>query len=139
MRASFPVALLSGAFFSSLFSSLASINDGKLSVPLSTYLNSFSPPRPMIRNQAYSGQNNSHLFQFVTIYITALLKMVRAIFKDLVIASAGSFPDGITIERAKSWTEMRKGLFVSDMDDSVTHLLCTDEEFKAKKRINRST
>lgn len=36
------------------------------------------------------------------------------------------------------WIKQRKGQFVKDMDQSVTHLLCTDEQYKARKKIKRS-
>ncbi|KAG7129399.1 hypothetical protein HYQ45_011423 [Verticillium longisporum] len=35
------------------------------------------------------------------------------------------------------WIKQRKGQFVKDMDQSVTHLLCTDEQYKARKKIKR--
>ncbi|KZL66115.1 anthranilate synthase component II [Colletotrichum tofieldiae] len=66
--------------------------------------------------------------------------MVRAIFKNLVIAAAGAFPDDCPSEQAaKDWAKLRQGRFSTDLDDSVTHLICTDEEFKDKQRNRRST
>ncbi|KAK1998266.1 hypothetical protein LX36DRAFT_719135 [Colletotrichum falcatum] len=64
--------------------------------------------------------------------------MVRGIFKDLVIAAAGGFPGDCPNEQAAmEWTKLRKGRFSSDLDDSVTHLVCTDEEFKDRKKNGR--
>ncbi|OHW93554.1 brct domain-containing protein [Colletotrichum incanum] len=64
--------------------------------------------------------------------------MVRAIFKNLVIAAAGAFPDDCPSEQtAKEWAKLRQGRFSSDLDDSVTHLICTDEEFKDKQKNRR--
>lgn len=63
--------------------------------------------------------------------------MVKAIFKDYVIATAG--PNEHSPEKLKSWTELRKGRFSLDMDESVTHLLCTDDQFKARNKNQRST
>nr|XP_036575361.1 brct domain-containing protein [Colletotrichum truncatum]KAF6781919.1 brct domain-containing protein [Colletotrichum truncatum] len=56
--------------------------------------------------------------------------MVKAIFKNLVLAAAG--PNEHKIEDLKSWTELRKGRFSLDMDETVTHLLCTNDQFKAR-------
>ncbi|OHE96082.1 hypothetical protein CORC01_08619 [Colletotrichum orchidophilum] len=59
--------------------------------------------------------------------------MVRAVFKNMIIAAAGAFPSDCPSEHAaKEWTEQRGGRFSSDLDDSVTHLICTDEDFKIK-------
>ncbi|KAK2029900.1 hypothetical protein LX32DRAFT_718009 [Colletotrichum zoysiae] len=64
--------------------------------------------------------------------------MVRGIFKNLVIAAAGNFPDDCPNEQAAmEWTKLRKGRFSSDLDDSVTHLVCTDEDFKDRKKNRR--
>ncbi|KAF9877363.1 hypothetical protein CkaCkLH20_05063 [Colletotrichum karsti] len=61
--------------------------------------------------------------------------MVKAIFKDLVIAAAG--PNEHKIEDLKSWAALRKGRFTEKMDGDVTHLLCTDEQFKNRKKNER--
>lgn len=63
--------------------------------------------------------------------------MVAGIFKDRVLAAAGENEHGVA--ELQSWTQMRKGRFSLDMDDSVTHLLCTDEQFKNSNRNKRST
>ncbi|KAK1971896.1 hypothetical protein LY78DRAFT_699021 [Colletotrichum sublineola] len=64
--------------------------------------------------------------------------MVKGIFKDLVIAAAGDFPDDCPNEQAaKEWTKLRKGRFSSHLDDSVTHLVCTDKDFKDRKKNRR--
>lgn len=66
------------------------------------------------------------------------MSRVPAIFKDLVIATAGPMPDQFTEEKLKQWTEMRKGRFSKDWDDSITHLLCTTEQFKSRRKNPRS-
>ena len=58
--------------------------------------------------------------------------MPRQIFKRCVIASAGALPGQYTIQNLKHWTKIRKGQFVDSFDETVTHLLCTQEQFKAK-------
>ncbi|GJC95695.1 Brct domain-containing protein [Colletotrichum higginsianum IMI 349063] len=64
--------------------------------------------------------------------------MVRAIFRNLVIAAAGEFPSDCPSEQAaKEWAKLRQGRFSSDLDDSVTHLICTNEEFKNKRKNHR--
>ncbi|KAK2009848.1 IGPS-domain-containing protein [Colletotrichum eremochloae] len=76
----------------------------------------------------------------LTTHTASQPKMVKGIFKDLVIAAAGDFPDDFPNEQAaKEWTKLRKGRFSSDLDDSVTHLVCTDKDFKDRKKNRRST
>ncbi|KAG5976796.1 hypothetical protein E4U55_007240 [Claviceps digitariae] len=53
-------------------------------------------------------------------------------FKHMVIATAGPPPEGLTVDKLKHWTEIRKGRFTQDFDDSVTHLLCTREQFRQR-------
>ena len=53
--------------------------------------------------------------------------MVRAIFKNLVLAAAGPLPGQFTDENLIKWTELRKGTFSCELDERVTHLLCTEE------------
>ncbi|KAK1848722.1 brct domain-containing protein [Colletotrichum chrysophilum] len=61
--------------------------------------------------------------------------MVAGIFKDRVLAAAGK--NEHEVEKLQTWTQMRKGRFSLDMDDSVTHLLCTDEQLKNRNRNKR--
>ncbi|CRK21575.1 hypothetical protein BN1723_002719, partial [Verticillium longisporum] len=61
--------------------------------------------------------------------------MAPAIFKNMVLATAGPLPGQFTEENLAMWIKQRKGQFVKDMDQSVTHLLCTDEQYKARKKI----
>ncbi|ROT42841.1 hypothetical protein SODALDRAFT_392255 [Sodiomyces alkalinus F11] len=63
--------------------------------------------------------------------------MVRGIFKNLVIATAAPMPDQFTDENLNSWITQRKGRFTKDLDDSVTHLLCTTEQYKSRNKIPR--
>ncbi|PNH42830.1 hypothetical protein VD0004_g4518 [Verticillium dahliae] len=63
--------------------------------------------------------------------------MAPAIFKNMVLATAGPLPGQFTEENLAMWIKQRKGQFVKDMDQSVTHLLCTDEQYKARKKIKR--
>ncbi|KAG6038765.1 hypothetical protein E4U41_003721 [Claviceps citrina] len=53
-------------------------------------------------------------------------------FKHMVIAVAGPPPDGLTLDKLKHWTEIRKGRFSHDLDEDVTHLLCTREQFRQR-------
>ncbi|KAM0601238.1 hypothetical protein ACHAPN_000237 [Verticillium nonalfalfae] len=63
--------------------------------------------------------------------------MAPAIFKNMVLATAGPLPGQFTEENLATWIKQRKGQFVKDMDQSITHLLCTDEQYKARKKIKR--
>lgn len=58
--------------------------------------------------------------------------MVRQIFKGRVLAAAGPLPGQLTVDNLKRWTALRKGHFSEDLDDTVTHLLCTRDQFKKK-------
>ncbi|KAG5937492.1 hypothetical protein E4U53_008183, partial [Claviceps sorghi] len=53
-------------------------------------------------------------------------------FKHMVIAIAGPPPEGLTVDKVKHWTEIRKGRFALDFDEDVTHLLCTREQFRRR-------
>ncbi|EEY20572.1 predicted protein [Verticillium alfalfae VaMs.102] len=63
--------------------------------------------------------------------------MAPAIFKNMVLATAGPLPGQFTEDNLATWIKQRKGQFVKDMNQSVTHLLCTDEQYKARKKIKR--
>lgn len=58
--------------------------------------------------------------------------MVRAIFKNVVLATAGPLPGQFTDENLARWVALRKGTFSAELDDDVTHLLCTPELFKER-------
>ncbi|KEY67244.1 hypothetical protein S7711_06711 [Stachybotrys chartarum IBT 7711] len=58
--------------------------------------------------------------------------MPRQIFKNRVIAAAGPLPGLLTVENLKHWTQLRKGRFTEQLDEDVTHLLCTREQFNRK-------
>lgn len=58
--------------------------------------------------------------------------MVRQIFKGKVIAAAGPLPDQLTPQNLQQWTKVRKGTFTHEIDETVTHLLCTREQFNKK-------
>lgn len=58
--------------------------------------------------------------------------MVRQIFKNRVIAAAGPLPGQLTVDNLKRWTSMRKGAFSDNLDETVTHLLCTEEQFRKR-------
>ena len=53
--------------------------------------------------------------------------MVRALFKNMVIATAGALPAPFTDENITRWAGLRKGTFSAELDEYVTHLLCTPE------------
>ncbi|KAK7428933.1 hypothetical protein QQZ08_004550 [Neonectria magnoliae] len=61
--------------------------------------------------------------------------MPRQIFKNRVLAAAGTLPGQLTVENLSRWSQLRKGRFTEDFDDDVTHLLCTREQFN--KRVPR--
>lgn len=63
--------------------------------------------------------------------------MVRQIFKGRVIAAAGPLPGQLTPQNLRHWTGIRKGRFSEEMDDSVTHLLCTREQYN--KRVDKGS
>ncbi|KAF4332534.1 hypothetical protein FBEOM_13665 [Fusarium beomiforme] len=58
--------------------------------------------------------------------------MPAQIFKNHIIAAAGPLPGQLTVDNLKRWTELRKGKFIEDLDDDITHLLCTKEQFDKK-------
>ncbi|KJZ72856.1 hypothetical protein HIM_07800 [Hirsutella minnesotensis 3608] len=58
--------------------------------------------------------------------------MPRQIFRDRVIAAAGPLPGQLTVQNLKQWTSLRRGVFTEDFDETVTHLLCTREQFNTK-------
>ncbi|KHO00737.1 anthranilate synthase component II [Metarhizium album ARSEF 1941] len=59
----------------------------------------------------------------------------QPIFKGRIIAAAGPLPDKNTVENFKHWAKLRKGEFTTTFDESVTHLLCSDEQFKAENPV----
>ncbi|KAF4595663.1 hypothetical protein GQ602_001276 [Ophiocordyceps camponoti-floridani] len=61
--------------------------------------------------------------------------MPRRIFQDCVIAAAGPLPGQLTTENLRRWIEARRGSFSEEVDSTVTHLLCTSEQFD--KRVPR--
>jgi hypothetical protein len=58
--------------------------------------------------------------------------MPSQIFKGKVFATAGPLPGQLTVDNLKRWTSLRKGIFLDDFDESVTHLLCTREQWDEK-------
>lgn len=56
----------------------------------------------------------------------------KPIFRDLIIAIAGDLGGQWTDANIQRWVTMRAGKFNQDMDGSVTHLVCSPEEFKKK-------
>ena len=62
--------------------------------------------------------------------------MPRQIYKGRVIAIAGELPGQFTSSNLKAWITARKGKFTTSLDENVTHLLCTHEQYK--KRVPRS-
>ncbi|PNY24566.1 Uncharacterized protein TCAP_05496 [Tolypocladium capitatum] len=55
--------------------------------------------------------------------------MPRQIYRNRIIASAGPLPGELTVDNLKRWTKLRRGEFTEDFDETVTHLLCTKEQF----------
>lgn len=58
--------------------------------------------------------------------------MPRPIFRDGVIAAAGPLPGQLTVDNLRRWTRLRQGSFSDDFGDAVTHLLCTQEQFRQR-------
>ncbi|RDA83721.1 hypothetical protein CP532_0236, partial [Ophiocordyceps camponoti-leonardi (nom. inval.)] len=58
--------------------------------------------------------------------------MPRHIFQNRVIAVAGPLPGQLTVDNLRRWTETRRGRFSDDVDSTVTHLLCTTEQFEQR-------
>jgi hypothetical protein len=56
--------------------------------------------------------------------------MVRQIFKNKVIAAAGPLPGQLTVQNLQQWTKIRQGKFLTKIDDHVTHLLCSREQYQ---------
>ncbi|KAL6913049.1 hypothetical protein ACHAPO_005000 [Fusarium lateritium] len=58
--------------------------------------------------------------------------MPSQIFKGKIFAAAGPLPGQFTVDNVKRWTSLRKGVFLDDFDETVTHLLCTREQWDDK-------
>lgn len=58
--------------------------------------------------------------------------MPKPIFRNLVLCTAGPLEGQYTLEKLREWTKLRKGKFQESFDASVTHLLCTKDQFKAR-------
>lgn len=56
----------------------------------------------------------------------------KPIFKGLVIALACPMGGQWTDANISRWVGQRNGAFTSEMNDTVTHLICSSEEFKKK-------
>jgi hypothetical protein len=55
------------------------------------------------------------------------------IFKDCVVAIAGDLTDyEWREEKVRQWVSYWGGTFTPNVDDTVTHLLCTESNFKKK-------
>ena len=60
--------------------------------------------------------------------------MVRKIFKGRVITAAGPLPGQLSVEKLKIWTKLRGAVFTGTIDENTTHLLCTEEQFRHRKK-----
>ncbi|KAK3944285.1 hypothetical protein QBC46DRAFT_441987 [Diplogelasinospora grovesii] len=64
-------------------------------------------------------------------------KKEKPIFRNLTIATAGDLGGQWTETNIARWVGLREGNFTHQMDNSVTHLLCTTEMFKERgPRVN---
>lgn len=54
-------------------------------------------------------------------------KGMKSIFKGVVMCVVGEHHGNLP-----QWVTLRAGKFVQEMDDSVTHLICTPQEYKKK-------
>ena len=63
----------------------------------------------------------------------SLIGKLNPIFKNAVIATAGDFPHkDYTDANIARWVKYREGRFSQELGDTVTHLVCTREEFKRR-------
>ena len=58
----------------------------------------------------------------------------KPIFKNLVIAIAGDLGGQWTETNICRWVSLRSGRFSLDMDESVTHLVCSAVEFNTRSK-----
>ncbi|KAK6074420.1 brct domain-containing protein [Seiridium cupressi] len=56
----------------------------------------------------------------------------KPIFKDVVVAIVGDIGVHMTEANLGKWMKIRSGRFSANFDDSVTHLLATDDQYKKK-------
>ena len=61
------------------------------------------------------------------------LQRGTSVFRGLTIAIAGDSGEGWSEASIEAWIKNEDGKFSSTVTDSVTHLLCTEEEFKKGK------
>lgn len=59
----------------------------------------------------------------------------KPIFRGLTIAVAGDLGGQWTDINIARWVELREGRFTRAMDESVTHLVCSNEEFRRKSSM----
>jgi hypothetical protein len=60
--------------------------------------------------------------------------MVRKIFKGRAIAAAGPLPGQLSVEKLTVWTKLRGAVFSETVDENTTHLLCTEEQFRRRRK-----
>lgn len=63
----------------------------------------------------------------------------KPIFRDLTIAVAGDLGGQWTDTNIQRWVALRAGKFAQEIDASVTHLVCSHDEFKKKGSRGMST
>ena len=61
----------------------------------------------------------------------------KKIFKNLTIAVAGTLKKGVTNAQIETWVTLRAGKFSHGMNDSVTHLVCSEEDWKGRSPMGR--
>ncbi len=61
-------------------------------------------------------------------------KTEKPIFDGITVAVAGDLGQGWTETHVTQWVKLRKGNFAQEIDESVTHLVCSLDEYKKKTR-----
>ncbi|KAK1769225.1 hypothetical protein QBC33DRAFT_347514 [Phialemonium atrogriseum] len=56
----------------------------------------------------------------------------KPIFRDLVVSMACQLGGQWTDTNISRWVNQRSGVFITEMNNSVTHLICSPEEFKKR-------
>lgn len=62
----------------------------------------------------------------------------KPVLRGVVVAAAGELGEKMTDASLLKWLRNFGGRFSTDFDDSVTHLLATDEQFKKKVERGKS-
>jgi hypothetical protein len=61
-------------------------------------------------------------------------RALKPIFQGMVFARVGSYEEDWNDTKVERWVTLRDGRFSRDFDDTVTHLICSRDAYKLKKR-----